>query len=100
MKAVRRKALLEDAKFDDEMPVRVRRVIQWAVEEEPRSLAAKSIGLAVNDVYERYAKDLLDQTTAKAQALGVSAGEQERECSVMLCIAALETRQRVQGEAG
>ncbi len=78
----------EKPSFDDPIAFRVRRVMKIATEGE--YLSSKIISGAINDVYERCARDFLERTVEEAQALGFTAEENEAHAADYIRLGALE----------
>ena len=79
--------------FDDDLAVRVRRVMRLAT--KGKSPSSKIIAGAINEVYETTAASLLETTTEKAKSLGMTAGEQEDQVATYLRLQACEAAMRV-----
>ena len=85
----------DQPRYDDDLAVRVRRVMRLAT--KGKSPSAKIIAGAINEVYETTARELLESTTDKAQALGMLAGEQEDQAATFLRLQACEAVLRTEG---
>lgn len=78
--------------YTDPIPDRVRRVLAYAVKGNTPS--SKLIAGAVDDTYERMARELLLQTVDSGIRYGLSAAEHELEVSIHLRFAALNAARR------
>ncbi len=82
---------MQDAqpRYEDDIRTRRARVVRLACKDK-RSASAKIIGGAINDCYDVLARKLIEETTYKAQELGLTAEEQEQECATYLGLLACE----------
>ena len=85
----------DQPRYDDDLTVRVRRVMRHAT--KGKSPSAKIIRGAINEVYEKTARELLESTNDKAQGLGMLAEDQEAQVATHLQLLACEAVLRTEG---
>jgi hypothetical protein len=79
--------------YDDDIHTRRSRVVRLACKDK-RSASAKIIMGAINECYDVLARKLIEETTEKAQELGLTAATQEQECATYLQLLACEAWQK------